>query len=71
MDIGEEIRRLRKEQGLKQYPLADKAGVHVRTIANYENHYVEPCMYVEWILEALGYELVIRPKEVSNGKSNY
>lgn len=42
MNIGERIQMLRKERGLTQKSLAEKTGIPVRTIINYENSCREP-----------------------------
>ena len=42
MNIGERIQILRKERGLTQKSLAEKTGIPVRTIINYENSSREP-----------------------------
>ena len=42
LTIGENIRTLRKEMKLTQQALADKTGIPVRTIINYENSGREP-----------------------------
>ncbi|MBR3561931.1 MAG: helix-turn-helix transcriptional regulator [Oscillospiraceae bacterium] len=41
-NIGENIRALRKEQGLTQLELAEKAGVNVQTIRSYESGKYKP-----------------------------
>lgn len=42
MNIGERIQMLRKERNLTQKSLAEKTGIPVRTIINYENSSREP-----------------------------
>lgn len=42
MKIGDNIKRIRKEKGLKQKELAEKLNMPVSTLANYENNKREP-----------------------------
>lgn len=42
MNVGERIQMLRKECGLTQKSLAEKTGIPIRTIINYENSGREP-----------------------------
>lgn len=60
MITGQKLRAIRKMTGWTQDKLAEKAGVHVNTIRNYENGRCDPVAIYEAALNAMGYELIIR-----------
>jgi transcriptional regulator with XRE-family HTH domain len=62
--IGPKIRRIRKQKKLTQQDLADKAGLARQTISNLERGLVGRVTLAVTVrvLDALGYELDIRPK---------
>ena len=45
MTIGQKIKQLRLEHGLRQQQLADKIGVSVSSISYWENELSEPHLY--------------------------
>ena len=60
--IGKEIKKLREEQGLSQFKLANMADCTQASLANFESgkgnmHLVR----IDAILAALGYEIEIQP----------
>lgn len=61
--IGEEIKRLREQEGLTQQELADKAGLKQPTIARYESGRSD-ISYVSLIkiLDTLGYKIKFEKK---------
>jgi transcriptional regulator with XRE-family HTH domain len=63
-DIIEELRRARGNQGIAQFDLAEVSGYDRGTIAKYETGRGTPSlrMACNWA-EALGLEIVVRPKE--------
>ena len=64
MYIGEQIRLLRKQKGWTQYKLAEKAGLNPNVVSYIENNqHVPRYEYIEYLLEAMGYELKIVRKE--------
>lgn len=53
--FAERLRNIRKAQGLKQYQLADRAGVDKAMICRYEKGKEFPSFCsLEWICKALG-----------------
>ena len=67
------IKKLRKQAGLTQKQLAEKAGVSLGCVAFYENGRGDICLNsVIKILNALGYFLIVADKknilELENGK---
>lgn len=61
--VSEAIKRCRTEAGLSQERLADQSGLYRSAISQYENKDICPSVYrFEDILEACGYELIIRKK---------
>ena len=57
MSIGDEIRRVRKEQKLTQTQLAKKCGYDQRELSNYESGKVTPSLErLEKIAQVLGKE---------------
>ena len=66
-DLGQQVRFLRKKNHLSQQALADAAGVHVNTVSYFEHGERYPSTEtVSLLLDALGCELVIRPKRAGN-----
>lgn len=64
MNITDKIKELREELGWSQEELAHRAGLHPNTIGSYERGSRDPkYVYVEWVLDAMGYELVIKRKD--------
>ena len=64
MNIGEKLRFIREHEGFKLRELASRSGIHENSLSNYEKGRREPkYSYVEWILEAMGYELVIQRRK--------
>ncbi|MDO4338055.1 MAG: helix-turn-helix transcriptional regulator [Eubacteriales bacterium] len=68
VQIGTRIKQLRKEKGLKQKEVADKAQIPYSTFANYENNKREPSQkQIKKIADALGvseYDLLGVPEHV-------
>ncbi len=63
--LNEQLRTLRHKQNLSQKQLAALSGVHQNTILNFENAQRSPSVEtLSYLLEAMGYELVIRRKQV-------
>lgn len=61
--IGPRIREIRKERGLTLAQLSELAGIDISTIWGYEVERHTPNMHtVELLLDALGYEVVLREK---------
>ena len=63
MELAAEITKLRKAAGLTQAELADRAGVGLRFIREWEQG--KPTVRldkVKQVLDLLGYELFVRPK---------
>ena len=53
--LSQKLRELRKEKGLKQQQLADKAGLHLTYVGHLELGKYHPTVFVMWkILKALG-----------------
>lgn len=64
INIGEVLIACRKRKGWSQKELAEKAGVNVGSLWRYENNLTVPMLSsVEYLLEAMGYELVVRKKQ--------
>lgn len=64
INIGEVLIACRKRKGWSQKELAEKAGVNVGSLWRYENNLTVPMLSsVEYLLEAMGYELKIVRKE--------
>ena len=64
MNISEQIRALRKLKGITQERLSEKAGLSRSMVGLYERGETSPSIYaVEHILDVLGYELRIVPKD--------
>lgn len=64
IDIGETIRILREQRGWTQPQLAEKAGISRECIWRYERGITVPMVTsMEYLLEAMGYELVVRKKQ--------
>ena len=64
-NLGEQIRTIRKEQRLTLDQLSALSGVNRATISAYETQrYIPNMQTAAMLLEALGYELSIAPKEV-------
>jgi len=63
LDIGETVRRLRKERGMTQQDLAQKAHISRATLSKLENGHIAQISIVTLndILNHLGHELDIRP----------
>lgn len=62
-DVGELILKCRKEAGLSQNALASAVGTQPHAISQYEHKGICPKVYMfEDILNACGYELIIRKK---------
>ena len=61
-ELGETIRRLRKEKGFSQENLALQAGISRATLSKLENGYIAniSIVVVNQILSLLGYELDIK-----------
>lgn len=45
MTLGERIKMIRKEKGLKQSDLARKAGIHKQNLCQYEKDKTEPSLF--------------------------
>lgn len=64
LDVASIIKLCRKKSGMDIYDLAKKSGVAYSTIVNIEKGYGRPNLNtLEYILEAMGFELEILPKE--------
>lgn len=64
INIGEVLVACRKRKGWSQKELAEKAGINVVSLWRYENNLTVPMLSsVEYLLEAMGYELVVREKQ--------
>lgn len=62
--IGEKIKAIRKSKGWTQQKLAEKAGLNPNIVSYIENNqHVPRYEYIEYLLEAMGYELVVRKKQ--------
>lgn len=62
-DVGELILKCRKEAGLSLRALAAIVGTHPQAISQYEHKGICPKVYMfEDILNACGYEIIIRKK---------
>lgn len=62
-DVGELILKCRKEAGLSQRALASIVGTQPQAISQYEHKGICPKVYLfEDIMDACGYELIIRKK---------
>ena len=62
-DVGELILKCRKEAGLSQNALASAVGTQPHAISQYEHKGICPKVYMfEDIMNACGYELIIRKK---------
>ena len=62
-DVGELILKCRKEAGLSLRTLASEVGTYPQAISQYEHKGICPKVYMfEDILNACGYELIIRKK---------
>ena len=61
-ELGETIRRLRKEKGFSQENLALQAGISRATLSKLENGYIAniSIVVVNQILSLLGYEIDIK-----------
>jgi transcriptional regulator with XRE-family HTH domain len=58
MSIGERIKAIRKDRGIKQFELAKKIGVSLVTMNHYERGIVEPSWFnAICIADALGVSL--------------
>ena len=63
LNAGEIIKAMRKQKGWSLRQTAEKAGVNYQTINRMETHKGMPTLYsFEQLLDAFGYELVIRRK---------
>ena len=62
LELGSTVRRLRKERGMTQEALADKAGISRATLSKLENGNIAQVSIVTLndILNHLGYELDIK-----------
>lgn len=62
LDLGKNIRKLRKQKGLTQEILAKKSGISRATLSKLENGYIAniSIVTVNQILSLLGYELDIK-----------
>jgi len=62
--LGLEIKNLRKERGYTQEDMQNFSGITKRTISKIENGFIDEVgiKKVETILDLLGYEFGIRPK---------
>ena len=62
-DTGEMVRILRKKLGWTRNKLSDKAGMHISTVLNVERNPDCKVSTFERLIEAMGYEIEILPKE--------
>ena len=70
-NIGKIIKHLRKKIDMSQEELAEKTGLTNYSISNWERALYEPKFFtVECILDVLGYEIKIVPKEKKNGRKH-
>lgn len=61
IDLGYQLRYIRKKMDVSQRALAEKAGVHANTIMAFENgKHVPSADTVADLFEALGYELGVQ-----------
>ena len=66
-EFGENLFRLRKKAGLSQEELAERVGVHLNTISQWENgFYIPKMLKVKRLAEALG----VTEAELLNGPAN-
>lgn len=62
--IGEKIKLLREQKEWSQRKLSEKSGIGPNCVSNYEAGKHEPTYFaIECLLEAMGYELVVRKKQ--------
>jgi transcriptional regulator with XRE-family HTH domain len=61
-DIGNRVKELRKEKGIKQEELAKAAGISRNTLSKLENGYIANISIVTFdkVLNVLGYQLDIK-----------
>ncbi len=65
MDYGQMIKAERTRQKCGVYCLSKKSGVSISTIFNWEKGCIPPVDKFEKVLNALGFELIIKRKEES------
>lgn len=63
-DTGEMVKILRKRLGWSRSKLSDKAGMHINTVTNAERNSDCYLSTFERLIEAMGYEIEILPKEI-------
>jgi transcriptional regulator with XRE-family HTH domain len=63
MDYGKMIKAERISQEMGVYRLSKKSGVPMSTIVNWELGHVPPVDKFQKVMNALGFELIIRRKE--------
>jgi len=63
LELGEHIKKLRKEKGLTQEKLANMANISRTTLSKLENGYLAniSIVTIDQILSLLGYEIDIKP----------
>lgn len=63
LELGSEIKKLRKERGLTQAELATSVGISRTTLSKLENGYLAQLsiVVVNDVLNHLGYEIDIKP----------
>lgn len=55
--LGDQIARLRENEGWTQADLAERAGVHINTVNNIENNRTAKLESIVLLAEALGYDM--------------
>lgn len=48
VDIGKQIRKLRKTRNMKQYEIGELVGVSTKTVSSWEVNRTEPNIYYLW-----------------------